>query len=234
VGKTPTNTISSAIREEVVKRFEDVVTNEIRSHNLAILKYQSDLKEVNISFQNIIEKQEHLKYETEKIYLKSQEDFLSEIKRIESDFSTQKKYIYDSRVILEEELQNFDKRLSDSIDVKEFEEFKCDINIRFSLFEKKLEAETKKVNEHIESVILYISKAVEHLKNINEKHENKLDNDLDVLSKTVDTYKVDAQGVKREMNVLNKGLFIAEKKLEHIYGLLKRNKEGGELCRKPD
>lgn len=222
--------LAAEIRAEIVKRFEEVVTTEIRNHNVAIQSYQKDLQELSTSFKKILVEQEALKQETAKTYLISQTNFLCEMTRLENDFEDQRRHIKESKVLLENNLLDFNQRLSNSISVKFFENFSRQLNDRFDLLDRKIEMGKRYSDENLYSLRIEIKKyhleLVEHNKKITESFENSLSK----ISEDLGIYKIDAQGITRDINVFKKDLFIIEKKIEHIYGLLNRNKEGGKFC----
>jgi hypothetical protein len=64
--------------------------------------------------------------------------------------------------------------------------------------------------------------------------ELKLSQMTDKAESNLYVYRLDKEGVLKQIRIYEKSMFIIEKKIENIYTLIERLNKRGELCHKPE
>ena len=211
--------LTALIKDEIVKRFESVVTEEIKKHNIAVEKSNRDISELKEMFEFFKKEHNILKIQNSSCYKETQDDFKKECVRLEEAFDSQRRYIRESHNKNEDILVETRENLESSVSVNEFNDLKRDVQSSFTGTEKKILEESKRLEELIYKLIH------ENDKDENEKFEGleikilSLKNQISELEKIIDRQKVDNQGVLRELQLHKKKTFVLEKKAENLYTL---------------
>lgn len=219
------NNFSHLIKDELVKRFEGVVKEEIRKYNLAVDKTDcqiSDLKKQILEIQNRFKVVED---ENTKNCLELKSLYLEEKKKLEKNFSDTKKNHSNKRKSIEEIQEKLNFLLCSHVEKE-----------RYELFEGKTLESLKNYNDIIQKdrnnaksdfelfkkhCELFLSDALKRFEEILFKMDDKLSK----FESKLDTNIVDATGIARMIKIEQKSVFIMEKKIENIYTVLERMKK---------
>ena len=220
-------------RSDLAKQFELVVQQEIINHNKqieasnqALQKMQMQIDELVQNHASHIARLETYIWDLENNYKSLKKKHEKLLWRVE----TQEKHINE-----EIEKVSFDT----TIRFSHLEETVCDLEDDISCFEEmqiaintlNQVAETQKF--YIHSQFYDLKKACERMfSEFKEEIENKpseIPKLREDLEKKIKDAVVDARGVLREVEIVKKEAFVMKKKIEQVYALLGRDKDGGAL-----
>ena len=221
----PRPNLTSLIKDEIVKRFEDVVKEEVKSHNIAVEKSNRDILELKKIFE-----------EHRSILLKTQAVNHADLMEIKNDFEKAKNEIVGIQNVNLQALGKKEKDISESLSSFCHTLLTCAKNEDLLDLEKNFQAKMTNLDQKIEKericqeniVFENYSKIRHELQTDLEKNNQlikKLNYDLEKFKKDLDINIVDAAGIRRSLKVDEKTMFVIEKKLEHIYSEMKKIKE---------
>lgn len=216
------NNFSHLIKEELVKRFEGVVKEEIRKHNLAIAKTDcqiSDLKKqldvIQNRFKVVEDKTAHNCQE-----LRSQ--FFEEKKNLEKNFSDTRDIYSERKKSIEEMQENIELLLLSHVPKEEYDAFVERTNLILKNYNDIIQIDRKNAKNDLEVLKnrceLSISESLKKFENILSDMNEKLSE----FESKLQTNIVDAAGISRMLKIEQKSIFIIEKKIEDLYTLNKR------------
>lgn len=109
---------------------------------------------------------------------------------------------------------------------KRFQEILTDL----ARIKSTISSNSKFIEEYTESLYRKVNDSIEKNKKEIIESPSKLEKVKQEIEAKLDSYKVDFEGVTREINVFKKENFITQKKLEQIYTLIERfKKPGGKI-----
>lgn len=220
-------------RSDLAKQFELVVQQEIINHNKQIEATNQSLQKMQNQINDLVK------------------DHASHIARLEKyiwDLETDYKDLKNKHEKLEWRYKAFEKDSSEAIDnacfdlnmrIDYVEDCVCDIESDVEPIEE-METSINFVKDMVETQKFYIHSEFYNIKKNCEQMFKEFKNEInerpseiplvqEELEKKIADAVVDAKGVLRELEVAKKDAFVMQKKIEQIYSLLGRNKEGGEL-----
>jgi len=207
---------SHLIKQELVNRFEDVVKNEIRQHNLAIKKTNDDVLELKKSFEYCLNDLKSLRKNQEENFNKTNENFHSEKVSIENCCNLHKDFIRDKLNIMNLKVEGLSEDVSGMEKSENFLEYRYEM-------QEFLKNERNVLRDIIRQGIDYGFLDYVKDKEFNIKNFNELKNAYSVLSKNIsiilgkiDSYKVESDGLLKELRMYKKDVFIIEKKIEAL------------------
>jgi len=226
--------LNALIREEIVKRFETVIKEEIDKHNRAVEKSNKELSETKALFSDhkkgLLSWKEESHADREKILV----DFNKAKEELKKDHSRQDKYLAEKGDELKKLTFEFLEKSEMYLPIADFSAFKESVLDEFKTISKIFALDMK---NHKEEGLLYNKKLIQEME---EKHR-ALYEEVSSLKKMVEDFKssletniVDATGISRMLKVANKSIFIAEKKIENLYTLLERITGKEEECPKAE
>lgn len=220
-------------RSDLAKQFELVVQQEIINHNKQIEATNQALQKMQKQINDLVQ------------------DHASHIARLETyvwDLDTNYKDLKKKHEKLVWRLETYEKQTDES-----FEKISFDLNMRIDYVEDTvcdIEEDTACIEELQNTVSLYegilekqkfyihtefynLKKSCQQMftefKNEIEERPSEIPLVREQLEVKISDAIIDAKGVLRELEVAKKEAFVMQKKIEQIYALLGRNKEGGEL-----
>ncbi len=214
--------LNALIKQQLVDQFENVVKEEIRQHNLAIVRNDNSLKELQETFGEFYLEHKNLKSTNEALYAKSQKHFGDTKQELEESFGDQRAFIQKNDKRLNKVILEFEQKVADLIDHSLFFVFKTEMYRCFDAVDKQIEVKkrslTKDIYEAYSKNKSYIQdnriKSDDRFHSINERFRE--------FDKLLEEYKIDSKGVLRELQAYKKTMFIMEKKIENIYTLIER------------
>lgn len=214
--------LTALIKEELVKRFESVVRDEIQEHKAAVQKSDKDLSEIKALFNEFKKEHDALKQQNLDLYQETQKTFLEEVKRIEKSFEIQNSFIVECREEVSEKLKELkecsDQYIKKDVFLNNLEYMhKCIGEFEKKLHEQNIDLESRLFKKFDETKLEY--------EEYNRYIKSRIDSCLDQIKSTkeeLSTYKIDSAGVLRDLQVYKKTMFILEKKIENIYTLINR------------
>lgn len=219
------------LKDEIVSRFEAVVKNEIEEFN-------ESKKDIDNHFRDV-----HFEIKLLKKDCDLNSAVLEECKtEIRSYFITQKQ-IFDEHTnsqieyirFLKQEVRNMldeMKNLSSKIILRdEFEKHMFNMHYTINNININQHKSTTQCLNNIAESVFKINEAQKIENECTEESINKLNIKVENNISKINDYEININGYLKEFKVLNNSIFILEKKIEHIYNLLDRSKEGGLLVK---
>ena len=216
---------SSIIRQELVKRFDGVVQEEIKKTQkyidytrsiISIIKEKQDEQQKDfIKFLRILEDFEK----------KFEKKFEVKISQIEENFETQRKYIRKNNSHIEEFKNFFEEKCRKFIDYSVFNTFRNELNSVHNSIYEYIKSETRSFIKLFSEREKAYDHSRESIKKEFESLKRNLNEELICLQEKNNIYLIEIEGFRRENEILKKSLFIIEKKIENIYTLIERMKK---------
>lgn len=219
-------------RKDLVKQFELVTKQEIVNHqksinatNILLEKFKEKLKDINCFLKkelSIIYKN-FLKIETtfQKFIIKSCQE-IKEIKKISNtvkykfkifkDSIEKRIQIIESHEYIDIRIENLDKKLI--LISREHNKNNRDLK---EIIQRSLYSLNNQYKCECEKIILQISEKPSYIEELEDK-----------LIKKLDLYRIDNEGLIKEISIFKKQIFISNKKIENLYTLNKRMKDNLE------
>ena len=222
--RNPRSNLGQLIKDECVRRFESVITEEKRQYDQTVRCQDEKLNQLYERFASFIEEFQKEKLQTKDYYIKSKEDFDNAVKSIENNYENLTKFIRQNKNELKKVRDSLEQRIEDFVENKNFQslyvelEDKIDqidvkMHILSTYHEKELHKNDKKNLEMFDQISNRIN---EFTKNTDQR--------LFDFQKQIDEYVVNAKGVLKELQVYKKEVYIQEKKIEHLYIQIERLK----------
>lgn len=224
------NNFSSLVKEEMVNRFESVVQEEIRTYKIHIQNTYKALDESNKIIQLLKEEIHQHKNATDQLFNKILDRFLQE--KTESEIRVQSFCNDVSKKISELKQDVLDLSLSQDnfLSMSDYEHRRKEIQNCF-------DDQVNSIQANLESSKSYNEKIFQESKGKREEIETKhvhlhshVIEETSNLEKKIQTFKVDSEGVLKELRIYKKGMFIIDKKIENIYTLIERLQKREDLC----
>lgn len=210
------------IREELVKRFENVVNEEVRRHNLIVEAHSKDLQHVKNLFENLLYELENLKTKNTIMYQDTQNKFLKEKEDLETTFEFQRRQIRENIKKTDDKLKFFEEAMAQRVEREEFNDFAEKVKNTTEFLAKKDIENHEVIKQVLEKVRKEIKMESLIFSDNQQKIIDSLLSEIISLKKQLEAYKVDSVGVLKELQVYKKSMFIIEKKIENLYTLLDR------------
>lgn len=216
------------IKEELVKRFDSVVRDEIKRHDLSVERSDKDislLKELFVGFKKDHEK---LRIEHASSFKETQDLFNEECRNQKNSFDSQKRSIRENCKRVEEFIEDFKNKTDEFMTSEAFDEYGVYVEESFLTLKKNIgdssNIQDKNLLKFKNTIVDVLEQSDgifdENLENVNEK--------IEYLKGKFEEYRVDSVGVLRELQVYKKTVFIMQKKIENLYTLIERlNKKVG-------
>ncbi len=219
------NNLKTLIRDEMVNRFEAVVSDEIRQHhkniqenNNEILSLKSDVQFLKKINENNEKTQENLKNQCFS-------EFIKEKKEILSEFDNHRKYVNENVNNTNLALNEIVNKSETWITRSEFEKYISEINEQILGAHRAICLEKRMIVECIDNIKKELIESINFLEEVFSGKFERLNIENSARDNQININKVDYAGILKELKVYKKSMFIIEKKIEHIYEQIKRLKE---------
>lgn len=215
---------SNLIREELVKRFESVVKDQINENEQRFKAFSKRLDELegflkshDISMRDLRKSVAHLENELNK----KENEFKTAIKQDQDEKTSHLKAQSNKIFSICEDMKN---KIKNMLGNSEFSDFKRMINESFQKERYKTEYDVKNILKMIYELDDEMEKHRAQM-NLNfEKSELICLKALESSKNELKAFLDEKDGFKREMEIVKKSIFIVEKKIENIYTLIDRIK----------
>lgn len=213
------NNFAHLIRQELVKRFEGVVLNEIEKNNRIVSVFDKQVKDLSDELHFIKGQLKALIDGVDETKSQLSEQYINEKKQLVSQYKTQFKWLSDKAEETDKKAYEMMKSLGHFVnytkyeeDVNRIEDFMNKINHAFcDLRNEMLET----LHEHKNALFSEVNAVVSVL----QKEFGKVLKKLEESDKKLDEYTNESQGFRREMQVIKKTVFINEKHIEYLVNL---------------
>ena len=214
--------LSALIKDEVVRRFEDVVREEIRLYNISIERTDKAISKIVDKIDYLEKKIDANFNENKNTCYSVKRSFVKERECLESDFKKERQFILSMKKTIDEKVINFDsiienfcsKEYVDSLERSVFHYF----NESYYDILQSVDAFKQYLHENNSSLQKKLIDRVENLESSNKELERK----LELYKSSSSCQKVESDSVLRELQVYKKTMFILEKKIENLYTLIER------------
>lgn len=210
------------IKEELVKRFESVVREEIIRHDISVKRSNEDislLKELFIGF-----KKDHDKLRIQHLesFKKTQDHFTEECQNQKNDFDDQRRFIRENSKRLDGLMEDFKNQIDEFVSCQSFDEYGAYVNEYFLTLNKNIGDSSNIQENNLFKVKNEFMDLLERYQGVFSQNLDKLKETIDFLKAKFEEYRVDSVGVLKELQVYKKTVFIMQKKIENLYTLIER------------
>jgi predicted nucleic acid-binding Zn-ribbon protein len=228
------NNFSALVKQEMVSRFQDVVTNEINEHRDAYVALGKAIEGINSRISE-------LKIELDNLSKKSWTDcqnvidaFLLEKTKLQEDFENQRKFIRTNTSDIQQHIRDVNESVCQFVKRSKFDDDlsnvkkECD-SIKITISDQS-NTHAILLDETSKTIVRYTQEEIQKNLEVNEKLGKKIDE----FARKMDEYMVANEGFIRDMKVLKKTNFIIEKNIENLYTLMNKTSKGGTPCHKQE
>ncbi len=216
------NNLTNLIKEELVKRFDSVVRDEIKRHDLSVERSNKDislLKELFLGFKTGHEK---LRIQHAASFKETQDLFTQECQNQKNSFDSQRRSIRENCKRVDEFIEDFKNKIDGFITYEAFDKYGLCVNESFLDLKKHLYDYSNIQYKNFHKSEIKLMKLLDDVKYLCTKRFGDIDREFNSLSDKFQEYRVDAIGVLKELQVYKKTVFIMQKKIENIYTLIER------------
>lgn len=216
-------------RSSLTKQFDEIVRAEMANHNEAICQSNLALKSVK---EDLLAMEKRLQVKIDKVSNDINKEIIS-LKRDKENLEKEIEWVRRGLATLKDEILRIrrEDKASTSLLISDFvtngrlkedyESILAKAGMERAKIEASIESVTKTADKMFLSLVDTSRQLSESLAALDEKTEKRL-NDT---GETIETNKVDREGVTREIAILKKTLYINEKKIEDLYTLINRLKD---------
>ena len=214
--------LSALIKDEVVRRFEDVVREEIRLYNISIKKTDESISKI-VDKIDYLERKIDLNFlENKNICDDAKRSFVKERENLEKGLKKDREIISSSSKNLNEKIKEFECVLSDFCSKSDLDKIERSIfkhcNETYYDMLQSVDAFKQYLHENNSSLQKKLIDMVEKLEGSNKELERK----LELYRSSSSSQKVESDSVLRELQVYKRSMFIIDKKIENLYTLIER------------
>jgi hypothetical protein len=213
-------------RNDLVKQFEMLVKQEITNHNNSILASNKEINEIKNRIDSILvliddqkKVRENQLMEARMSLNKIEQELREQIRSIFRQFND---LVLDSKKQKDEFIKYIFDKTTDLVRYGEYHQFKTILNDKLKELSENNELTVSNLVQSEKRLNNSIKESLEELKETKRLIMVQMHQIEDDLKKEIDIYKVDNQGLIREIEILKKKQFIQEKMIENLYTLIKR------------
>ena len=210
------------IKEEIVKRFSSVVSEEIRQHNLAIQRSNADIKSMQAELDSYKLQIKKLYSENLKLHEETREQFRKEKESLESVFSSQRDFVNGISAKIENYILDFVDVASTLCKRSDHENCKDELLNKIHNLSLKIQQDKKDIDEQIARSSFENRKNIDHYSDEFRTSLSDMNKAITLTNNTANTDRIDSVGILRELQIHKKSVFISEKKIENLYTLIER------------
>lgn len=214
------------IKDEMVNRFQDVITNEINEYREAKKETAIRISSLEIRLESICESLSSLKEQASEMYNNISDLFLKEKEKLQESFDEQRRFIRSNSDAIKSHIKESIEQ-SQSLISKE----------KFCVFAERIENEIKSIKlknfdakSETESNLHAIK---EHIKLFVYQESDRCFKNTDFFLKVVEDYKnqiaslkVSNDGFVTELESCKKRIFVQQKNIENLYTQIEKLKVG--------
>ncbi|HLT41783.1 MAG TPA: hypothetical protein VKZ95_03685 [Sphingobacteriaceae bacterium] len=222
------NNFRDLIRQELLTRFEDVIKEEIRHHNLEIQKTNKDIAFIKKLYedQQVYIKKIHDEYM--KKYDLTKKDFFNAVSETSDIHEQQSKFIKEkekSYIALKKE---FEEKKENYISKEDFNEKISTLENEVMTLSKTLQNQIKETQNITQELYILNEKKINSKTKIVENEISEIKKFYTTLLSFVESIDSHIKSMERKKSIQEKNYFVIEKKIENLYTLIDRNKNGGK------
>ena len=210
------------IKEEIVKRFSSVVSEEIRQHNLAIERSDANIRAMQAELDSYKLQIKKLYAENLKLHEETREQFRKEKESLEAVFSSQRDFVNGISAKIEGYVLDFLAEASTLCKRSDHQECKDELLNKIHNLSLKIQNDKKDINEQIARSAFENRKNIDHYSDEFRTSLADMNKAITLTNNTAATDRIDSVGVLRELQIHKKSVFITEKKIENLYTLIER------------
>lgn len=213
---------STLIKEELVKRFESVVTNEINMYRNAQLDLLNKFSSLENELSLLRKELSFLKDINDKSYNDVVTKFITEKNNLKEEFDEQRRFIRENISTVDRLVNSVTKKVSNFVDNIKFDEFMDETN--YAISQTNVE-----INDCNEKIYSFISETEKELR---KDLFSNLDNQqfvVNKLTKAIDEFRLNLnecftsnEAFIKELQAHKRTVFVQEKKIENLYTLIER------------
>lgn len=221
--------IHSLLREELVKRFETGMRQEMALHSEALSSYQKEMQSLRESILSTKESVEKLFHHTETELKDKTAHIRNQIENLEIKIKSLNAGAVDQRNTILSLYQSFNDFILSSPKKSDFEKFKDEV---YSHLHELNQIHTRDFESYQQYMKGVVHQLLDGQRKFKAEIEKKLSDLENVINDKYNHFKMDKEGISKEIKIYEKTIFIIEKKIENIYTLIERINKRGEVCHK--
>lgn len=221
---TPGNSFKALIKDELVKRFEDLTRDEIRKYESQVFENNKQFNLINSLLSEVFKQQKEIISLIHDARLQSKNDFISEKNNLFEKFEEQRRHVNEKVKSIESLTSNLFKSLDKNATKNELLDEVSRLQSQMINIGLNAEKEKKKLCEFIHEVKEELKDLVCDLQDSMNKRSLAFDDKLDELRQIFETNKIDSTGLLKELQIYKKSVFVIEKNIENLYTKIDRLK----------
>jgi transposase len=225
----PNQNIQSLLKVEFVKRFEAMMRQELALHAQALSSYQKEMQSLKDSVQQAKSEIGVLFRHTEVEIKDSTSSIQNRIDNLELRIKALEIGALDQRSSILSIYQSFNEFIASCVTKDNFENYKIEVD---ATIKDLNDNQTRGFQDYQQHMKYLLSQLIEEQKQIKSSVHERIDNLEKIINQKYDHFKMDKDGISKEIRVYEKTIFIIEKKIENIYTLIERINKRGEVCHK--
>lgn len=222
---TPGNSFKSLIKDELVKRFQDLTRDEIRKYESEILENNKKFNLINTSLTDVFEQQKEILTLLQNIKADCKQEIVKEKNDLFEKFECQRRHVNEKIKSIESATKDLFNSCEKYVNKNEFLEQVSILQSQMINIGLNAEKEKKKLCEFIHEIKEELTDLICDLQDFVNKKLLEFNDKFDELREIVETNKIDSTGLLKELQVFKKSVFIIEKNIENIYTKIERLKQ---------
>ena len=220
------------IKDEIVKRFEQLTKDEVRSYQLTAKNHHDKIEQLYLMLSDLHVENNKIRHEVRCYREEVKGQIENTKKELDDSFDAQRR-------IIRQKIKEIDRMMDSMRETMDLVVLNHELQSSVEHIEENIGSAQLDAHEEYKSLRQEISDLRSSLDESmkaffrSESLVNQSINDrIDAIKRDQETHKIDAQGVLRELQVYKRTMFIIEKKLEHLTTLVDQQQKRCQ-CHKP-
>lgn len=218
----PGNNFKHLIKEELVKRFETVVREEIQRYEESISDNNNKFRLINARLDEFCGHEKKVCGLLEGLRIDCKQDVVSEKKDLFEKFEEQRRHV-------NEKVKSIESLTNDIFKQSESSVKKQDLLDEVSMLQSQMiniglnaEKQKKQLCECIHEIKEDLTQLIDDLQNHTTKRLDEIQKQINGINESNKADKIDSTGILKELQVYKKSVFIIEKNIENLYTKISR------------
>lgn len=219
---TPGNNFKHLIKEELVRRFESLVRDEIQRYEESISDNNKQFRLLNNRLDELVNQQKQDRTLIESIKIHCKKELIDEKNDLFEKFECQRRHV-------NEKVKSIESLTNDIFKQSESFISKQDLLDQVSILQSQMiniglsaEKQKSQLCQCIHDIKEELSNLISDLETHTFKRFCDLYDKINKINENSETSKIDLTGVLKELQVYKKSVFIIEKNIENIYTKISR------------
>ncbi len=223
---TPGNNLKHLIKEELVKRFESVVREEIQRYENSISENNKQFYLINARLDEFCDHEKRVCALLEKLRIDCKNDVVTEKKDLFEKFEAQRRHVNEKVKSIESLTNDLFKQSASFVDKQDLLDEVSILQSQMINIGLNAEKQKKHLCECIHEIKEDLIDLINDFQNHTSKRLAEIQEQINTINESNKSNKIDSSGILKELQVYKKSVFIIEKNIENIYKLIDRIQKG--------